>query len=368
MRKKFTLQQFFYILATLTLVIFILAAGRAFLIPLLLAIVLTYLLISLQALFDYLLRRFNPPRFVSFTLGIITCVVILFMIWSIISVNIDSLGQKTPAYQNKLILITESLLQKYRPESAGQAGAFLRENIFGTINISQFAGDLARTFGSLLGQMGLVIVYTVFMLIEHKNFYKKLRRLVRNKTEYSRLQSVFSNITKDLNTYFKIKAVASVVTGLLSYILMLAFGLDFAAFWALLVFLLNFVPTVGSLIATTFPILMALVQFDGGILFIIFSFLLISIQILIGTFLEPRYQGSVLNISPLVIVLSLIFWASMWGPVGALLSIPIMATLNIVCSKFESTQWVSALMSADGKGKGNFKSKLKLKWKPKIKL
>lgn len=365
MTSKFTMQQFFFTLASLSLVVFILGAGRAFFVPLLAAIVVTYLIIQLKRTFDHYFKPFNLPSFVISGFAILTCLLGISAVWIIVDSNLEALNEKIPNYQAKLIRMTESFLAVYSPESSGEGARFLRENVFGTIQPRAVVSDVARTLGGLASQVGLVIIYTLFLLMEHKNINKKLRRVFTKKGDYAKAQSVLSNISHDLNSYFKIKAIASWATGLLAYVVLLAFGVDFAAFWALLIFMLNFIPTVGSLLATVFPITIALIQFEGGISFVIVAVLLIGIQVLVGSILEPRYQGNTLNISPLIIVLSLVFWGSVWGVVGALLSIPIMAMLNIVCSKFESTQWISALVSADGKGKGNFKSPIKLKWRPK---
>ncbi len=130
---------------------------------------------------------------------------------------------------------------------------------------------------------------------------------------------------------------------------MAAVRVDLAVFWAVLRFILNFIPTIGSIIAVSFPILLSVVQFDSWLPTIILSIFLVSIQIVIGNILEPRFMGKSLNLSPLVIILSLSIWGSIWGVVGMFLCIPIMVILNIILAKFDKTRGLAVMFSARGK-------------------
>ncbi len=133
---------------------------------------------------------------------------------------------------------------------------------------------------------------------------------------------------------------------------MLMIGIDFALFWAVLTFLLNFIPFIGSIVAVSFPILLTLVQpgiEDPLTTFLVALLALAGAQQLVGSFIEPRMMGRTLNLSPLVILISLATWWSIWGVIGMLISIPIMVILVIVFSQFEATRPVAVLMSQDGR-------------------
>lgn len=130
---------------------------------------------------------------------------------------------------------------------------------------------------------------------------------------------------------------------------MLIIGVDFAFFWAFLIFILNYIPTVGSLIATIFPAMIALVQFNSFSPFVLVLVLIGSIQLLVGNVLEPKIMGSSLNISSLVVLLSLAFWGSIWGVVGMILSVPITVMMIIVMSHFPGTKNIAIMLSANGK-------------------
>ncbi|HOO93907.1 MAG TPA: AI-2E family transporter, partial [Opitutales bacterium] len=141
----------------------------------------------------------------------------------------------------------------------------------------------------------------------------------------------------------------SVATGLISYVIMTWVGLEFASFWALLIFLLNYIPSVGSILATLFPSLLALMQFNFTAPFFIVAIGIMALQFLIGNIIEPRLTGDSLNLSPLVILFSLTFWGAMWGIPGAFLCVPITVVILIVLSNFETTQPIAIMLSKDGK-------------------
>ncbi|MDP5038852.1 MAG: AI-2E family transporter, partial [Candidatus Gracilibacteria bacterium] len=159
---------------------------------------------------------------------------------------------------------------------------------------------------------------------------------------------MLGRIKKNIKTYFLIKAFVSFLTAVLSYIVMKIFGLDFALFWSMLIFFLNFIPNIGSIIAVFFPIVLSLIQYDTIYPFIFISAFLVGIQVLIGNIVEPKFMGNKLNLSPLVILISLGFWASIWGIVGMMLCVPLMVIINIILAQFESTRGLAILMSKNG--------------------
>jgi predicted PurR-regulated permease PerM len=125
-------------------------------------------------------------------------------------------------------------------------------------------------------------------------------------------------------------------------------GVDFASFWAVLIFLLNFIPTIGSIIATLFPSLLTLIQFDTMGPFVVTISVLTSLQFCIGSLLEPRLMGQRLNLSPIVILLSLGLWGSLWGIPGMFLCVPITVIIMIICSYFPASRPIAILLSGNG--------------------
>jgi predicted PurR-regulated permease PerM len=159
---------------------------------------------------------------------------------------------------------------------------------------------------------------------------------------------VIAEIDHDIRIYMGVKTLASTITAALSWAIMTFVGLDFAEFWALLIFLFNFIPNIGSLIATALPTVLALAQFDTLRPFAIVGIGVTAVQLLVANVIEPNLTGKSLNMSPLVVMLALVLWGMMWGAVGMLLCVPITAVIMIILSHFPSTRWIPILLSKDG--------------------
>lgn len=193
------------------------------------------------------------------------------------------------------------------------------------------------------------MIFAAFLLLEARFIPAKLDALFPAGGGRERVRAVLRRIDSDIQTYFGVKTLVSLTTAVLSYVVMRLVGLDFAAFWALLVFILNYIPTVGSILATIFPGLLALVQFESWTPVVVLVLGITVIQQLLGSFLEPNLMGMTLNLSPLVVVISLILWGMIWGLVGMFLCVPITVIFVIILANFPSTRWVSILLSKEGK-------------------
>ncbi len=141
----------------------------------------------------------------------------------------------------------------------------------------------------------------------------------------------------------------SVLTGVLSYLILISFGLHNAEFWAIFIFLMNYIPTVGSLVSLVLTLLAMAVQITSLLMLLALAGALTAVHILVGNVIEPRYMGIHLNLSPLVILLSLAIWGSIWGVIGMLLCVPGMTMINIILANFPTTKPIAILLSADGK-------------------
>ena len=146
-----------------------------------------------------------------------------------------------------------------------------------------------------------------------------------------------------------VKTAMSLVVAGVSWVIMALIGIDFSGFWAVLIFTLNFIPYIGSFIAIVFPAALTLVQFESVGLFLVTASALTAAQFAVGSLLEPRVMGRSLNLSPVVILLALALWGSVWGIVGAILCVPLTVIMMIVFSRFESTRPAAILLSLDGR-------------------
>ncbi len=162
------------------------------------------------------------------------------------------------------------------------------------------------------------------------------------------MHTLVKKIDHSIGNYIALKTVTSLLTGFMSYFALLFIGIDAPFFWAFLIFILNFIPTIGSLIATVFPAIFAILQFGEFTQGFLVLAVVGVIQLVVGNFIEPKLMGNTLNISPLVVFLTLAVWGVMWGITGMLLSVPITVILIIIMSEFPETRPIAILLSQRG--------------------
>lgn len=330
-----------FTIITAVLIFYVLAAGKAFIIPFVVALLLSFAIIGLSNFY----KRFKLPAFISFPLSIVTYGLLFWLVGKIIESNFDDFIRLAPEYQNTVLSIVDgysdrffTLLHIDKPESFAQ--------LLQSVNVSALFENIASGIVSISGNLGIIFFYTLFILLEYRYLRTKIDLMIADTSMKKKTFEVLDQIKSDVKSYFVIKASVSFFVGLFSYGIMMIFGLEFAIFFAFIIFLLNFIPNIGSIIAVMFPVLFSLVQFDANLYqSSIFLALMISVQVLMGNFVEPKFVGNKLNLSPLVIILSLVFWGSLWGVVGMLLSVPIMVIINIILAAIPTTRPIAILFS-----------------------
>ena len=218
------------------------------------------------------------------------------------------------------------------------------------LNIGQIAETLFEAISSIVSSTLMILLFAIFIFVEEVQFGKKLKQIFsKSPTQYEKLNETLSKIEWSVARYLGIKTLISLLTGTLSYIVFASFGLNFAMFWAFLISLLNFIPTIGALLGTLLPTIFCLLQFPDDFTFALSMLLIVgSIQLVIGNFVEPKWLGNSVNISPLVSILSLVFWGILWGTIGMVISVPISVVVVIILSQFESTKSIAILLSEKG--------------------
>lgn len=229
-------------------------------------------------------------------------------------------------------------------------------NIIGDVDINQivqkidFAGigtKTLTTISSIVGWLATVGFLLVFLMLEKNTFAKKIRKILPNRKE-EKLFSIYTKIYSDMNIFFLSKFFLALANGVTSIIIMLVFWLEYALMFGLLVFLLDFIPTIWGIVALSLPFLYSFVQFDSSLLSFILLACLFIPQFISGNIIEPKVMGNRLNLSSFVIMISLIFWSGMWWIVWAFLAVPLMASINIVLAQFKTTQPIAIMLSKNG--------------------
>jgi AI-2 transport protein TqsA len=320
---------------------YLFVAGRGLILPAVLGVVLWYMVDSLADVIERpRLGRLKLPRAVALLAAICTMGGLLWIVGRTVTRNVSAVAAAAPTYEIRLQRLLEQVAHMLGIENAPTIN-----QLFDRISLADTLGSLATAAASIVSVTGIVLIYASFLFVEKVSFRRKLTVIFG---EGDRLRSVLSQIDHDIRVYIRIKTTLAVVTSALAYIVMAWVGVDFAAFWAVMVFFFYYIPTVGSILAIVAPALLTLVQFDHLSPFLIVLFVIGTIQILMANVVEPAVMGRSLNLSPLVVVFSLVVWGTLWGLVGMFLCVPMTVIVLIVLAHFKTTHPVAVLLSADG--------------------
>ncbi len=328
------------------LVVYILIIGKALLIPFVLAVAISYLVNALKLAYRKIPIGANGlPSWFCLTLSVLTIFLSIFLVGHLITATANAMIIAAPEYRVNLDRIYNSIMNTFGLE--GNLVEQLRSTI-GSFDLSSIIGRLVNTLSGLASNLFLVLIYVVFLLFEQKAFAQKMVKIFSAQGNNEEAQEVTTRINTAIQSYISVKTATSVLTGVLSYLVLAAVGVDFAVFWGFLIFLLNFIPNIGSIIATGFPVILALVQFETYTPAIIILVGVLGIQLIVGNFLEPKMMGNSLNISTVVIMLALAIWGSIWGITGMILCVPITVIMMIIFAEFPKTRPIAILLSNDG--------------------
>lgn len=336
------LQKIAYLLISCIAVVIILIAGQSILIPFILGVLLWFVgraLIAFQNRIPFVKKYF--PNWIKSILSFGIMIVTLVLIADILTTNINSLALSFEKYQpNVDILINQ--LSEYTHVDIRQK----LEGYFGNLKVGALLQTLLASISNILSNTFMILLYAVFVLLEEANFKPKLQAIFVGNNQ--KVDLLLEKIETSISSYFRLKTLISLITGVLSYIALRIIGVDAPEFWAFLIFILNFIPTIGSLIGTIFPAIFCLFQFGAFLPSILVLSIVGVIQLIVGNFLEPKLMGSSMNISPLVTIISLSIWGAIWGIIGMVLSVPITVVTIIIFSQFEKTKPIAILLSEKG--------------------
>lgn len=322
----------------------LLMIGQHILLPILAAVITVYIIVTASGALASLpgMRRLPiaVPRFAVLLLFTLVVVVIAIVVAS----TAREIAAVAPRYETNLEglldrsaalfdLDTQDLLNEIRAVTIDQ------------IDIRKLAVALLGGFTSVGSSIFLVIVYAAFLLSEREGFHGKIRAAFRDEAQAARVSAVIGDMNRKIGDYLFVKTLINLIVGVLSFGVLWAMGVDFALFWAITIGLLNYIPYVGSYIAVAMPVLLSLAQFASISTTLVLTVLLVAVQMFVGNYLEPRIIGQQLNLSPFVVIVSLIFWASLWGVPGAILAIPMTSVIVIALSSFPSTRFLAVLLA-----------------------
>jgi predicted PurR-regulated permease PerM len=254
--------------------------------------------------------------------------------------SFQDLATKLPQYQESLGDMIEKTAARF-PKLARSVGATTGPELETGVRLIQSA---LLGLSDFLSQAFLVVIYLLFILAERAGVARRLESSFPLETA-RHVQDVVRAINASIAQYIVVKTVMGLVAGALTTTVALAFGVDYAALWGVLAFLFNYIPYLGSILATLAPVLLSLVQYQDVWTTLWILIALFVMQIAIGYLIEPRIAGRTLDLSPLVIIVSLAFWGSLWGIVGMVLAVPLMVVIRAILENTLATRPLARLLS-----------------------
>jgi predicted PurR-regulated permease PerM len=221
--------------------------------------------------------------------------------------------------------------------------------LVGSVSIPHIAGSVLDTVQGIAGAVLLIVIYFGFMVAGRRRMSRKIDAIAGTSSRKAAIKTIIERIASDIRIYLWVQAVTGVFLALAATAVMIAVGLDNVLFWTVIFFLLTFIPNIGVTVGSIAPALFALLQFDSlWPAVAIFGVIQVA-AFVVGNLIYPRMQADTQNIDPVTTILALSLWTFLWGIPGAFLAVPMTLMLMMVFAQFDSTKWVAAALSNDGK-------------------
>lgn len=287
------------------------------------------------------LQNRGLPASLSLVLVIVGITGLQLVLVSVLASSFEEFKGNLPFYQERLQTMTSDLkiwLESHGVEVKDQ----VLSNYFDPAALLRTGVNMLGGLGSVLSNAFLIVLTVIFMLLEAIHLPDKLHAAFEGRLSFRPMDEFLENVKR----YMSIKTLISLATGVLIWVWLLILDIDHAMLLALIAFLLNFIPNIGSVIAAVPAVLLGLVQFGPGMALLAGSGYIV-VNTVMGNVIEPRYMGRGLGLSTLVVFLSLVFWGWVLGPAGMLLSVPLTMMLKIALDTSEDTRWLSILMGPE---------------------
>lgn len=293
------------------------------------------------------LKRMGVPAPLAILLVVLAVALVLVSVTGIIAGTVRTFTARIPEYEQPMEqLVAQIILQLQQLGVANDV-----QDLTSMLQPTHVMALVGQTVNATVGILSRIVIVTLtmtFILFEESDLAKKTEHAFGTGVTVG---GPFARAPEDVQRYLFIKTVVSFATGVLVGAWCYALGLDFPVMWGLLAFLLNYIPSIGSILAAIPPILLAIVQLGWvGAVGITFGYLAVNISL--GNLLEPRLLGRSLGLSPLVVFLSLLFWGWLWGPAGMLLCVPMTVIAKLVLEMHEDTRWIAVFLGSAREVKG----------------
>jgi len=331
--------KFLFIMAAVVIVVAGLRLGAPILLPFSLALFLAVLTLPIVVW----LQRLRVPGPLAIFLAVVVDLAVFGLIILLASQSIADFQDRLPRYADRLTDLWRLWIQNLQTTElpvAVNLAAYLTTEVITPDQIVGFVqGTLTRAF-NVASFAFLVFLVLIFVLAEATVFPAKFRAILGREQGHS---SRLTKIVSEVQEYLVIKTFVSLATGVLLGAWCWVMGLDFPVLLGIMAFVLNYIPTIGSIIAGVPAVLLGLILYSPGHALVV-GVGYLAVNMVFGNLLEPNLMGRRLGLSTLVVILSLIFWGWVWGPVGALLAVPLTMVLKIMLENTSDLRWVAILL------------------------
>ena len=324
----------------------VLRLAKPVLFPISLAVFLSFLLSPALNFFT----RLKIPKTVSIIFILFITFLIIYLMGSLFYSSGNAFASEFPDYKEKIDKKLEkisSFLASIQKKLKLSGPNWQPEDWLGELDINKIGGIISTSLGAFFSFMSnffIIFIFLIFILAGRGKMKVKIKRSFDEK-RYKKIVYVLDNIDSQIQKYLAIKTVVSFFTGIFATIVLLLFGVDFAIVFGFFTFILNYIPNIGSIIATVMPVSIAFFQFDTLWPAIWIFIILGSIQMTLGNFIEPRLMGESLGLSTLVVLFFLFFWYWLWGIPGMILAVPTAVIVKIVCNNIPPLHFLGELLS-----------------------
>ena len=328
--------RFLVMAACLIVIIAGLRGATSIIVPVLISVLIAVISLPLQ---NWLMVR-KVPRSIAVFLTLIADVLILVGFGFLIGGSLQGFADEWPKYQARFRGMIEPLTAWLNAQGYNIASEDITKEFNPRVALN-IVNEAFRQVAFLVSNFILVFLTILFVLSEAAGFSTKLERALGHSI---RTMVRVDNIKKDIQQYLIVKTAISLTTGVLVGVSLALIGLDFPILWGLLAFLLNYIPSFGSIIAAIPPILLSLIQFGFSGRALGVAVLFIFVNLLLGSLIEPLLMGRRLGLSVLVVFLSLLFWGWVWGPFGMILSVPLTMIIKIMLENSKDLRWIAVML------------------------
>lgn len=341
-------RNFVYGVALAIMLGWVLYIGRSLFVPIVAAILIVSIITGLSRLLARLpVIGSRLPSHVSYIIAALAIIGVALEVGALLVANLSAVAARAPAQQQAILAAIQQTVTALGLERE-PTWQSLRTDVLGEVDLQRTIRAVAASASSLIGAQVFIMLNVAFLLMERKTFAGKIARLSSDPARVARTRAVIEDVNARVGRYLAVQTLLSILAGLLSWGVMAFAGLEFAALWAVIIALLNFIPYIGTVISIALPVAMAAAQFGNLNAVLALLAALGFVQFLTGNVLAPQVMGKSLNLSPWVILISLTVWSSLWGIAGAVFSVPITAILVVIFSEFDRTRPLSVLMSRNG--------------------